>query len=79
MSSRKSNTNGDRLFRTEWRVTSQHRPPRTETYDINFPPGQEVHRHLSRKLEHAEEQLKRHTLRFGDELELSKVYFIGRN
>lgn len=70
--------NGGAVFRTEWRVTSRYRPPRTETYDIIFNPGQIVHRELSMKLEHASEQLKKSVLRFGEELVLSGVYFIGR-
>lgn len=74
----RNNGNGDRIFRSEWWVTSEYRPPRTETYDINFPPGQVVHLHLSAKLQHAEEQLKRHTLRHGDRIEFSKAYFIGK-
>jgi hypothetical protein len=70
--------NGNLIFRSEWRVTSEFRPPRTESYDISFSPRQLVHRDLSDKLEHAARQLQQHTLRFGEALELSKVYFIGR-
>lgn len=73
------NNNQDSLvFRSEWRVRSEFRPPRTESYDISFVPGQSVHRHLSDKLEYAEKKLKQHTLRFGEEMQLSKVYFIGK-
>jgi hypothetical protein len=66
------------VFRSEWKVTSGFRPPRTETYDISFAFGQSVHQNLSEKLMYAERKLKEHTLRFGEELVLSKVYFIGK-
>jgi hypothetical protein len=69
---------GDRYYRTEWRVTSPHRAPRIETYDIGFTRDDVIDERLGAKLAHARRQLESNTLRHGDEMELSKVYFIGK-
>ena len=70
---------GDKLYRTEWRVVSPTRPPRVEVFDVSFSRGQEVYEHLSRKLEFALQQLQNNVLRFGEQIEFSKVYFVGKN
>lgn len=68
-----------RNYRTEWRVVSSERPPRFETYDISFGPGEIVHKTLAIKLEFVERQLKQNVLKYGDSsIELSKCYFIGK-
>lgn len=70
---------GEKIYRSEWRVTSSNRAPRMEVFDISFSRGQEIHEHLSRKLGLALQQLQRNVLRFGENAELSKVYFVGKN
>jgi len=69
---------GDRYYRTEWRVTSPHRAPRIETYDISFSRSDIVDERLGAKLAHAKARLEANTLQHGDEMELSRVYFIGK-
>ncbi|KKU54833.1 MAG: hypothetical protein UY41_C0019G0004 [Candidatus Moranbacteria bacterium GW2011_GWE1_49_15] len=70
---------GNKHYRTEWRVTSIHRPPRMEIFDLSFGPREEVHERLSAKLGFALSQLERNVLRHGENAEFSKAYFIGKN
>jgi|GEM_PF-1584942 len=69
----------ERIYRSEWRVTSPTRLSRTEVFDLGFQKGQDVHLHLSKKLEFALKQLQHHVLKFGEKAELSRIYFLGKN
>jgi len=68
-----------KIYRTEWRVTSQNRAPRVEVFDMIFSDSQVIHKELGRKCQFALEQLQNNVLRFGESAELSKVYFVGKS
>ncbi len=67
----------ERIYRSEWRVISPTRLPRTEVFDVGFQKGQDVHLHLSKKLEFVLKQLQHSVLKFGEKAEFSRVYFVG--
>lgn len=77
---KKNTGNGSgKIYRTEWRVTSQRLKPRVEIFDVSFSGGQVIHKQLGHKCQFALEQLQRNVLRFGEQAELSKVYFLSKS